>query len=145
MDYKTRAYFISLGTLLIGVSLSGMLFFLHWVFDKRLNLGEWLLWLSYAVFIGSALIAFILQIGSRYNLPRMRVAGFLLIIIWIAAALISTVLDSITLLSTNMVQGISYTIVIGGFFVLVVPGFLLMIFPWPPRFLIPKTTDTPKN
>lgn len=141
MDHKLRAHLISLGTLLIGVSISGLLFFMHWVLNRRLNIGEWLLWLSYAVFIGSALIAFILQIGARYNLPRARVAGFLLIIAWIVVALASTILDSIYYLSAQLIQGISYTVVIGGLLVLVIPGFLLMIFPWPPRFLIPKADD----
>lgn len=138
MDFKQRSHLISLGVLLAGVSLSGFLFFLNWIIGDRGNWRHWLMSLSYAAFIGSALIAFLIMLGTRYNFPRWRVVGFFMVIGWIAAALISTTFDSLTVLSEHSARGLSSIIVLGGLGVLVLPGFLLMLFPWPPRFLLPK-------
>lgn len=138
MEFKQRSYLISIAVLLFGVMLSGLLFFLNWIFGERGNWRHWLMSLSYAAFIGSAMIAFLVMLGTRYNLPRWRVVGFFMIIGWIATSLISTTFDSLTLLSDHTARGLSSLIVVGGLGALVLPGFLLMLFPWPPRFLLPK-------
>jgi magnesium-transporting ATPase (P-type) len=135
---RARSRIISMAVLLLGVLISGTLFFLNWVYGDRYTWNNWLMSLSYAVFLGSGLIAFIIQLGLRYDLPPLRVAGFFMIIGWIAGSLISTTLDTLTVLSSHLAQGISYVIVVGGLFVLVIPGFLLMLFPWPPTFLNPR-------
>jgi len=139
MNFKQRSYLISMAVILGGVMLSGVLFFLNWVFGDRYNWTNWLMSLSYAVFIGSGLVAFIIQLGARYTLSRGRVAGFVMIIIWIAGSLLSTTLESIHFLSQQFARGLSLAFVVGGLFVLVIPGFLLILFPWPPRFR--KTPD----
>lgn len=138
MEFKQRSFLISVTVLLVGVMLSGLFFFLNWVFGDRGNWRHWLMSLSYATFVGSALIAFLIMLGTRYNLPRWRVVGFFMVIGWIAASLISTTFDSLTLLSQHVARGLSSVIVLGGLGVLVLPGFLLMLFPWPPKFLLPK-------
>ena len=137
-ELRIRTHVISMAVLLLGVAISGVLFFLNWAFGDRYTWNNWLMSLSYAAFIGCGLIAFILQLGLRYNMPRWRVVGCFIIIGWIAAALISTTLDTLHFLSTVVVEGISYAIVLGGLVVLVIPGFLLMLLPWPPHFLQPK-------
>ncbi len=141
MNFRLRTQLISTAVLLIGISISGALFFLNWAFGNRYVWNNWLMFLSYAVFIGAALIAFILQLGAHYDLPRGRVIGFFMIIGWVAAALISTTLDTISFLSKNVAQFISYIIVLGGLAFMVIPGFLLLLFPWPPKFLHPKSRD----
>ncbi|MBN2470295.1 MAG: hypothetical protein JXN59_06170 [Anaerolineae bacterium] len=138
MNFRRRSRLFSLAALLIGVMLSGLLFFLNWAFGDRYNWRNWLMSLSYTVFIGSALIAFLIELGTRYKLPRWRVVGFFMVIGWVALTLISTTLDTITFLAENFARGISVVVTIGGLFALVIPGFLLMLFPWPPRFLLPK-------
>ncbi len=140
MDFKQRSFLISIAVLLIGILLSGVLFFLNWVLQDRYPWVSWLMPLSYASFLGSALIAFLIQLGTRYDFPRGRVIGFMLVIGWIAASLLSTTLDTLTI-SQDMARGISDTIIIGGLFVLVLPGFLLILLPWPPRFLQRKPPD----
>ncbi len=135
---KARSQLLSMAVMLIGVLLSGLFFFLNWAYGERYTWDNWLMSLSYASFLGSGLIAFIIQLGLRYNLPPVRVAGFFMIIGWVAASLISTTLDTITFLSQHLVQGLSYVIAVGGINVLVIPGFLMMLFPWPPTFLPPK-------
>ncbi len=134
MNFKQRSRFISIAVVLVGVMLSGILFFLNWVFGDRYNWTNWLMSLSYAVFIGSALVAFIIELGARYTLSRGRVAGFFMVITWIAGSLLSTTLETINFLSQRFARGLSLLFVVGGLFVLVIPGFLLMLFPWPPRF-----------
>lgn len=141
MDQKLRSHLISIAVLLFGVLLSGVLFFLNWVFGDRARWDNWLMTLSYASFLGSLLVAFLIQVGIRYALPKWRVVGFFLVIGWIAASLFSTTLETVAIFSQHVAQGISYTIVIGGLAVLVVPGFLLMLLPWPPRFLTRKNGD----
>jgi hypothetical protein len=123
------------------VMTSGLLFFLNWQFGDRGNWRHWLMSISYAVFIGAALIAFLVELGARYDLPRRRVAGFFMVIGWMAASLLSTTLDTLTILSQNAARGISFAVVAGGLFALVIPGFLLMLLPWPPRFLEPHKQD----
>ncbi len=147
MNFKQRSRLISLAVLLTGVMLSGLLFFLNWAFGDRYNWRNWLMSISYTVFIGSVLIAFLIELGTRYDLPRWRVVGFFMVIGWVATAILSTTLDSITFLAENVVRGISAVVVIGGLALLVIPGFLLMLLPWPPHFLLPKKRrngdDTP--
>lgn len=141
MNQQQRSHLISMAVLLIGVLLSGILFFLNWVFGDRYAWNNWLMSLSYASLLGCGLIAFIIQLGIRYNLSRGRVIGFFMIIGWVAGSLISTTLDTIHFLSERVAQGISYAVVVGGIFVLVIPGFMLMLFPWPPVFLPPKNNN----
>jgi hypothetical protein len=138
MNTRLRSHLISIAVLLIGVFISGILFFLGWILGNDDPWKAWLMPLSYAAFLGSGLIAFLIQLGIRYDLPRGRVIGFLMVIGWVAASLLSTTLDTLTFLSKGVAQGISYAIVIGGLLVLVLPGFLLMLLPWPPHFLPPK-------
>lgn len=138
MNFEQRSRLFSLAVLLIGVMLSGLLFFLNWAFGDRHNWRNWLMSISYTIFIGAALIAFLIELGARYDLPRWRVVGFFMIIGWVAAAILSTTLESLNFLAENVVRGISVVVVIGGLVVLVIPGFLLMLFPWPPHFLLPK-------
>ncbi len=138
MNPRLRAHLISMAVLLIGVLLSGGLFFIKWVLGSDHPWSSWLMPLSYAAFLGCGLIAFLIQLGIRYDLPRSRVIGFLMVIGWVTASLLSTTLDTLNFISKQIGQGISYTIVIGGLAALVLPGFLLMLLPWPPRFLVPK-------
>lgn len=145
MDFKQRSHLISLAVLLIGVALSALLFFLNWVFGDRRNWHHWLMSLSYVVFIGSGLIAFLIVLGTRYDLPRWRVVGFFLVIGWLAATMLTTTLDSLTLLAEHIARGISIIVMVGGLFVMVIPGFLLMLFPWPPRFLLPKENSAQRK
>ncbi len=135
MDPRLRSHLISAAILLASVLLSGIFFFLHWALKGRFDWAGWLMPLSYATFLGGALIAFLVQFGLYYRLPRRRVVGFMLVIAWVAASLLSTLLETLTIVSKHMARGISYLIVIGGFFALVIPGFLLILLPWPPRFL----------
>ncbi len=135
MEPRRRSHLISLAILLLGVLLSGGLFFVSWILGSEHPWVSWLMPLSYAAFLGCALIAFLIQLGIRYKLPRGRVIGFLMVIGWVAASLLSTTLETLTFLSEQIVRGISYGIVVGGLVVLVLPGFLLILLPWPPRFL----------
>ncbi|GAB4575493.1 MAG: hypothetical protein Kow0077_27290 [Anaerolineae bacterium] len=144
MDFKIRSRLIAIAVLLVGIMLSGLFFFLNWAFGDRNNWRTWLMSLSYASFIGSGLIAFIIELGTRYKLPRGRVIGFFMVIGWVAASLFSTTLDTLTVLSEFTAKGLSFIIVVGGLFVLVIPGFLLMLLPWPPSFLNPRQ-DRPRG
>lgn len=139
MNLRRRAHLISMAVLLFGVLLSGGLFFANWVLGSDHLWSSWLMPLSYAAFLGCGLIAFLIQLGIRYNLPRSRVIGFFMVIGWVTAALLSTTLDTLHFISKPTGEGISYVIVIGGLVVLVLPGFLLVLLPWPPHFLLPKT------
>lgn len=135
MDRRIRGHLISMAVLLAGVLLSALLFFLHWVLDETHPWVYWLMPLSYAVLLGCALIAVLIQLYLRYRLPRGRVIGITMIIAWVALALLSTVFDtmgSLTLPGNIPLQSSAIIIVCGGV-LLVIPGFLLIIFS--PRFL----------
>lgn len=131
--FRLRAQLISLAVILGGVLLSGVLFFLYWALGEQHEWAAILMLLSFAVLFGSLVIAAIIRLGLRYDFPRGRVLGFMMVIGWIAASLLSTTLDTLAFISTNVAQGISYLIVLGGLVVLVVPGFLLILLPWPPK------------
>lgn len=141
MNYRQRTQLISLAVVLVGVLLSGLFFFLNWVLGDSYAWAKWLMPLSYATFLGAGLIAFIIQFGMRYTFPRGRVIGFFMIIGWISLSLISSLLETLTIISVNDAQGISYVVILGGLVVLVLPGFLLLILPWPPRFTEPRRPD----
>jgi len=138
MDKRFRAHLISIAVMLVGVLLSGLFFFLNWAFKDRYAWASWLPPLSYASFLGAALIAFLIQLGIRYDFSRSRVAGFMMVIAWIAASLLSTTLETLRIVSAHLARGISLVIILGGLAVLVLPGFLLMLLPWPPRFIKAK-------
>ncbi|NPV67510.1 MAG: hypothetical protein HPY64_10230 [Anaerolineae bacterium] len=145
MNFKQRSHLISTAIILVGVMLSGTLFFLNWTFGDRYNWTNWLMSLSYAVFIGSGLVAFLIELGARYTLPRGRVVGFFMIITWIAGSLLSTTLESISFLSQQFNRSLLLVFVVGGLFVLVIPGFLLLLFPWPPRLRRLSDEDSRNN
>ncbi len=138
MNFKQRTHLISLAIVLIGALLSGLFFFLHWVIGETYSWTRWLMPLSYATFLGTGLIAFIIQFGMRYKFPRGRVIGFFMIIGWISLSLMSSLLETLTILSINVTQGATHLIVLGGLVILVLPGFLLLLLPWPPRFTNPR-------
>lgn len=145
MDKRLRAHLISIAVMLIGVLLSGLFFFLNWAFKERFTWASWLLPLSYASFLGAALIAFLIQLGIRYDFSRGRVAGFMMVIAWIAASLLSTTLETLRIFSAPLARDIATIVILGGLVVLVLPGFLLMLFPWPPRFIKAKKERPPRN
>ena len=138
MDIKTRSHLISLAVMLFGVLLSGLFFFLSWVIAENSPWKQWLMLLSFAAFFGCMVIALLIHIGTNYNLPRGRAAGFMMVIAWIAISLLSTSLDTLSFLSEHTARGLSYFLVMGGLILLVLPGFLLILLPWPPKFLEPK-------
>jgi hypothetical protein len=143
MDKRFRAHLISIAVMLIGVLLSGLFFFLSWIFKDRFAWAAWLPPVSYASFLGAALIAFLIQLGIRYDFARSRVIGFILVIGWIAASLLTTALDALRIVSAHLARGLSLVIILGGLILLVIPGFALMLFPWPPRFIKAKKDRPP--
>jgi len=145
MDKRFRSHLISIAVMLIGVLLSGLFFFLNWAFKGRFAWADWLPPLSYASFLGAALIAFLIQLGIRYDFARSRVIGFMMVIGWIAASLLSTTLETLRILSAHLARGLSLVVILGGLVVLVLPGFLLMLLPWPPRFIRAKKDRPPSD
>ena len=113
MDKRFRAHLISIAVMLVGVLLSGLFFFLNWAFKDRYAWASWLPPLSYASFLGAALIAFLIQLGIRYDFSRSRVAGFMMVIFWIAASLLSTTLETLRIVSAHLARGISLVIILG--------------------------------
>jgi hypothetical protein len=107
MDKRFRAHLISIAVMLIGVLLSGLFFFLSWIFKDRFAWAAWLPPVSYASFLGAALIAFLIQLGIRYDFARSRVIGFILVIGWIAASLLTTALDALRIVSAHLARGLS--------------------------------------
>lgn len=145
MDKRFRAHLISIAVMLVGILLSGLFFFLNWIFKDRFAWAGWLPPLSYASFLGAALIAFLIQLGIRYDFSRSRVIGFMMVIFWIAASLLSTALETLRIVSAHLARGVSLVIILGGLVVLVLPGFALMLFPWPPRFIKAKKDRPPRD
>lgn len=144
-ENRLRSKLISIAVMLIGVLLSGLFFFLAWAVGEQNPWYNLLMPLSFAAFLGSAAITFIIQFGLRVQLERSRVIGFMLVIVWIGASLLSTTLETLRIMSAHLARGISYVIVAGGLIVLVIPGFLLMLFPWPPRLRKPPAERPSRN
>jgi hypothetical protein len=131
MDRQIRGHLLSMAVLLIGTAGSALLFFLHWALGASHAWVFWMMPLSYAVLLGSALIAVLVQLYVRYRLPRRRVIGITLIIVWVALSLLSTVLDTLGSLSLpgDIALRASGIITICGGVLLVIPGFVLILLP----------------